>query len=256
MKRKVLTSIGILLLSTLLIGFAATSLVAEEKLTALEILQRMDKFVSGYDDQYIESVMRIIDVNGDTKEYSLVTWQIGTQKRLIRFTSGEVKGMSMLILDRDNSWVYLPGYKKVRRVASHQMNQTFAGSDFTNNDMASAIWADAWKPELVKEDETYYYLKCTPLPGQKMDYGSALVYVNKDGFSQDQVDYFNTKGEKVKVYKNTQMKQWSPTLRRHSLIIMEDARTGHKTEIVVQKMEVNIGLKDSKFTKRELQWGR
>lgn len=256
MTRNTLKTIGFSALLALLAALFSGALVAEEKLKPEEILKRMDINVSGYDDQYMEVTMRIHDAAGKSKDYDIRMWQKGEKKRMIRFVSGEVKGMSMLILDRDNAFIYLPGYKKVRRVATHGMSQTFAGSTFTNDDMAATTWADIWDAKLIREDETMYVLECTPKAGKNVEYAKAIVYVGKEQFSQEKVEYYNAKGELIKLYENAEPKQWTPTMRRHSLVTMTDVRTGHKTELIVKKMEVNKGLEDSIFTTRNLQWGR
>jgi len=103
--------------------------------TAEEILARMDQVTNGYDDQYMRAVMTIVDTDGSRKSYDFSIAQKG-EKRMIRFHSGEMKGMGTLVESPSVVYTYLPAFKKVRRVAPHTMNQSFAGSDFTNDLMA------------------------------------------------------------------------------------------------------------------------
>ncbi|MGB0638377.1 MAG: outer membrane lipoprotein-sorting protein, partial [Myxococcota bacterium] len=46
------------------------------------------------------------------------------EKRLVNFEApGDMKGTRVLVLSRQQMWVYLPAYNKVRRVASHVTQQ-------------------------------------------------------------------------------------------------------------------------------------
>ena len=205
-----------------------------------QIIINMDKNISGYDDQYMELTMVIYDTNDKVKKYDFKMWQKGTDKRLLRFTSGEMKGMSMLILDRNNVWVYLPAYKRVRRVAAANMKQSIAGSDFTNDDMAASSWAKEWDCKQTKDDEKFWYLACTPKKGVKLSYAAANIVLDKNTFQQDHVDYFNAAGEKIKVYYGKELTTFPGGARRQKIVGMKDPRTKHKTELVSKVSKVNV----------------
>lgn len=229
---------------------------ASSKVPLSEIIEKMDKKISGYDDQYMKLTMNIYDVDGSKKAYDFEMWQKGVDKRLLRFRSGEMKGFATLILDRNNVWAYLPAFKKVRRVAATNMKQSIAGSDFSNEDMSVGSWGKDWNITLDKEDDKFYYLKATPKEGVNTVYASALLVVEKGTYYQDHVDYFNEKGQKVKVYYLKNLTDFGLDMKRHQIVGMLDPRNGHKTELFVHEMKANTGMKDKLFTKRNLQWGR
>jgi outer membrane lipoprotein-sorting protein len=222
---------------------------------ATEILDKMDRSMNGYADQQMDVTMVIVDVDGTKKSYDFTIYQKGDVKRYILFTSGEIKGMATLIEDRERVYAYLPGFKKVRRVATHNMNQSFAGSDFTNNDMATVSWTKNYDAKMDHADADSWYLLCTPKPGTQSDYSKAIVKVDKKTFSQMGVDYYDAKGAKVKMFANYDLKDYHGVVRT-SLVTLSDPRTGHKTELHVKDFKVNQGLNDDLFTVRQMQWGK
>ncbi|RJO64862.1 MAG: outer membrane lipoprotein-sorting protein [Myxococcales bacterium] len=224
--------------------------------TALEILQKMDASISGYQDQEMDNLMTIVDVSGEQKTYEFTVRQKGERMRLIRFTTGELKGMAVLIEDRNRNYVYLPGYKRVRRVAAHNMSQPFAGSDFTQDDMATTKWADVCTPTIEREDEGYYYLSCPAKPEAKLNYARLAFKVDKKNFWECQVDYYDKDGKLVKVMENSDPFVFEGGLHRHRKVVLRDAITGHKTILDVKTFKVNQGFKDDQFTVRQLQWGK
>lgn len=229
--------------------------VNAQALTGQEILERMDKTNNDFADQMMEVTMVVVDTNGSKKSYDFTIWQKGLDKRLVRFTSGENKGLGFLVQDRDHVYVYMPGMKKVRRVAAHNMNQTVAGSDMTNDEMATASWPKVWDAAIEKEDDQHYYLSLTPKKGQKTVYPKAKMVVIKGSFVQKKVEYFDENGNKVKSWDNSNPKDFNG-IQRNTLVVITDLRTGHKTELHIKDFKYNIGLKDDMFTERELEWGR
>jgi outer membrane lipoprotein-sorting protein len=225
-----------------------------EDLAPEAILDRMEKTVNGFDDQVMDVTMTVVDVDGSRKSYDFTVWQKGDTKRLVRFRSGEIKGMATLVEDRQHVYVYLPGLKKVRRVAAHNMNQSFAGSDMSNDDMAAVSWAGLYEAAIEREDADHWYLRCTPRPGADAPYARATLKVEKKRFLQMGIEYYDESGAKVKVWDNRDVTDYHG-VPRASIVELSDPRTGHRTILKVNDLRVNQGLTDSMFTVRELEWG-
>lgn len=228
--------------------------IATDEAGARTILEKMDENNIGYDDLEMSITMTIIDSDGSQKSYDFWVMQHGRDKRLVKFTSGELKGMSVLTSGPNLSHVYLPGYKRVRRVAPHNMDQTLAGSDFTNNDMGSSAWADVCNSSMENEDEEAWYVRCVPVNNAPYSY---LVFkVAKDGYHQKQIAYYNKAGEMYKVMNNTNLVKWPGGDLAHSKVTMTTVDTKHKTVLTIHAFKANQGLRESIFTVRNLRWQR
>ena len=221
-----------------------------------EILAKADKLSNGWDDQYMKSMMTITDIDGSKKSYVFSIAQKG-EKRLVRFESGELKGMATLIISRDNVYAYLPGFKKVRRVAAHNMNQSFAGSDFSNDDMAFTSWTNSYVAKIDHETAESWYLSCLPRPGGvKPPHFKAIARIDKKNYQLMGYEFFDEDNQKVKTFDNSDLVDWGGGKFRTKVIEVTDNRTGHKTRLDLLEAKFNAGLKDSVFTERELEWGR
>jgi len=220
-----------------------------------EIMKKMDKTISGFEDQEMVMTMIITGEDGENKSYDFWLKQKG-EKRLVHFTSGEIKGMSVLTLDRNLSHVYLPGFKRVRRIAASNMKQTMAGSDFTNDDMASTNWSTMCDASLESETDDAWYLRCTPKEDYTTPYNYLVFKVLKDGYYQSEVTYFNSDNIAYKKQTASKMKEWAEGVKRFSYVTMENLITKHTTVLEIHEFIANQGLKDSLFTVRQLKWGR
>ncbi len=220
------------------------------------ILAKTDRLTNGWNDLFMRTTMTIIDLDGTRKSYVFSIAQKG-EKRLIRFESGELKGMATLVLDRESVYAYLPGFKKVRRVAAHNMGASFAGSDFSNDDFAFTSWPGTYQAAIDHEDEQDWYLLCTPKPGGlKPPHPKAIAKVDKTNYQLMGYEFFDEGGQKVKSFHNTDLKDWGAGAMRTQVILVTDNRTGHQTRLDLTEFKVNQGLPDSLFSLRELEWGR
>ena len=96
----------------------------------------------------------------------------------------------------------------------------------------------------------------TPKAGIESGYSKVLHRVDKESFLQREVHYFDKAGVEVKRFDNRHEKDYAPGVRRSSLVLVSDPRTGHRTEMEVRAFRVNQGLEDDLFTVRSLQWGK
>ncbi len=234
----------------------AAPAAAPAKLTAKEILDRMDASNNSFADQTMEMALTVKGEDGSKKTYEFTMFQKGDTKRLLQFTSGEMKGMATLVEDRTSVYVYLPGFKKVRRVTANTMSQGFAGSDMSNDDMAITAWGKGFEPKLDKEDEGFYHLVLTPKADEKTDYGKVIHKVDRKNFCQMETKYFNRAGEHVKTLVGSNTKDYGNGVFRNLSVTVTDARTGHATIMETKSFKFNTGLKDDLFTVRQLQWGK
>jgi len=225
-------------------------------LSAEEIMRRMDKNMSGYADQYMKVKLTVYSKELGDREVFFEVWQKGGDKRLIHFLQpGNMRDMKVLIQDHDHMYVYLPSQKRVRRTAANNMKQGFAGSDFTNEDMATASYADDYAGTLAKEDAEAYYIKAVPRPTVKSDYEYLELKVRKDNFNLVQILFFKG-GKAVKAMRNTDLITWPNGETRAKKVVMEDLLTGHRSQLDLDEFKTNQGYDENMFTSRYLQWGR
>src|SRR5262245_9375423 len=129
-----------------------TSALAAE--TGADVLGKVDQSMNSFSDGTFESKLLVREANGQAREFSFITYQKVPDKRLVRFSApGDVKGMGVLVENKDTMYVFLPGFQKVRRVGTHVKNQTFMGSDFSYEDMSQTRYSPSYDAKLVKEDD-------------------------------------------------------------------------------------------------------
>ena len=238
---------------TLILMMSWTISVLAQQLSALEIITKMDAVINAPKDQKMSSTMILIDKNGKEKKRETVMYQKGDEKRLVRFLSpADQKGISFLSLPNDVMYLYLPAFHKVRRIASHVKNQSFAGTDFSYDDLSSFKYAKEYNPKLLETTAKFYILELVPKPKVHKDYSKLKFWVRKDNFYPVKIEHYDKRGKiwKVMERRNIEKKgNYWVSLEME----MKDLKKQHSTKSIVEKVEFDTGLSDQLFTKRNLK---
>jgi len=219
-----------------------------------DVLGKVDNAMNNFTDGEFESKLLIRDPSGQAREIGFTTFQKVPDKRLVRFSSpGDLKGMGVLVENKDVMYVFLPGFQKVRRVGTHVKAQTFMGSDFSYEDMSLSRYSPTYDAKLVKEDPNGWELELTVKPGQEIEYPRVHMWVDKKSQQPTKIDFADASGKVLKTseyfdYHIDDANHYGPS----KVVVTDHRRNDHKSEIVFTHVKLNQGLKDDFFTQRTL----
>jgi hypothetical protein len=242
---------------------------AQTRLTADEIARRVQDRDTGRDSRAAMR-MKLHDRRGRVRERALTMLSLrGKEDRLLIHFSypNDIRGTGFLVWEHpdadDERFLYLPSLGRVRRIAGSETQESFAGSDFTYEDIGgreldeytyaildeNAAWTPpsggatrpAWRLESKRKDVS-------------ADFPRVVSLVLKDTFVVVAADIHNRRDEKQKAYTVRRLEQvqgiWTVMDSE-----MSDALQKSRTELLIEKFEYNVGLKEADFTRRELERG-
>ncbi len=222
-------------------------------LTADQILKEVDLTAGRPQDQNMTLLLTVIDKRGYEQKLEIVMQQKGVNMRTGRFIApAEKKGIAFLSLPDGVMYLYLPAYKKTRRIASHLKNTKFAGTDFTYEDMEAINYSAKWRPTLVSESESEWVLQLVPRDNSQSEYSKIILKVQRESYYPVSIDYYGQSGEQCKIMKREQIEKidgyW--IARRSELF---DLRSGNRTIMEVKEVAYDTGLSSDLFTERYLE---
>lgn len=232
--------------------FITALMFGAEDLNAQDILRKTDEVLLSAKDQKMIMKMVIVDKKGNTKKREILIYQKGDDKRLAKVIQpADQRGIGFLSLPGALTYVYLPAYKKVRRIASHIKNNKFAGTDFTYEDMEPKRYSAEWRAQLLNANDTIYVLKLTPQKENNSEYGSLVVNIDKVNFYPKKIEYFDKKGNMVKIMTNLKSERKNGYYIARE-VEMVDKRTNNRTTLFIDSIEFDSGIADDIFTERFL----
>ncbi len=191
-------------------------------------------------------------------------------KTLTRFHApAEVKNEGILFLeasgDQAEVLIYLPSYKKIRRVESGQQSGSFMGSEFSYSDIAAPHVED-FDYKLLREESCPDYagvgLKCSvieysPNKDSILDRtGSAkgIIWIRQDNFMDVKIEVYDLDKKLWKIMEATETAEISSKdhkwMSEH--LKMENIKTKRYTIFTFRNVKANQDVSDAIFTQQNL----
>jgi outer membrane lipoprotein-sorting protein len=200
------------------------------------------------------------DGAAETKTFEI--WakkQDGLLRTVVRFKApAKIAGTAFLLLQRkgapDEQWIYLPAYKKARRITTKERGGSFAGSDFTYADLERRALDDATYKKLPEESigkDPCAVIEATPKDGV---YGKVVGWLRKTDDVPLRTQFFGEDGKLSKTLFTKKIK----TLEGRPIVVesrMEKAGGKHATDLRVDDVTFKADAPDSFFTVAALEGG-
>jgi len=217
------------------------------------ILALVDSVMNAPRDMTAVERMTLIDGNGTSKERSIQMYQKGADKRLVRFvTPADVRGVGFLRLADDRMYLYLPAFRRVRRIASSIKNEDFMGTDFSYEDMSQTRYGDDYAVTATKAEPKTFTITLEPQDGADASYSRLVMKVQRSNWVFTEIDYYDSSGDRVKTLKASGIERidgyW--VAKRFEMVSW---KSGHRTVLELDEVSFDTGLPDDFFTQRTLK---
>jgi hypothetical protein len=190
--------------------------------------------------------------NRDGTRLALIV-RLKGDKRLTEFTApADMKGTKVLILSTTQTYVYLPAFGKVRRVASSVSDQGFMGMTFSPDDFTT-IFSPQYTATIASDSPTEMKLVAVAKPGQTPPYPRVEFTVGKEKFLATEVKYFNAAGTNVKTEVRTGYTCEGNVCTPSEQTMTDNTKNGVWTKMTRKVWRVNVDLSDDVFSKRALE---
>ena len=200
---RVRTSISLLVLLT-----AGQAIAAQ---TAREVADLADKR-HRVPYEHTHARMTLQEKDGVSRERTVEGWYANDDKNgdklKIRFqTPADVQGTGLLSIEvlsagesDDEQWLYLPSFKKTRRIAQAELGDRFVGTDLFYEDMKRRRLDDytyTFLPEESVEGQPCFVIEALPSSPKvikQSPYGRTMLWARKDNFFIVRVRVFDKDG--------------------------------------------------------------
>ncbi|MFH1655211.1 MAG: outer membrane lipoprotein-sorting protein [Candidatus Omnitrophota bacterium] len=171
--------------------------------------------------------------------------------------------------DQD-TWLWLPSLKKVRKVSASESDDAFMGSDFTVEEVSTRRFEDETYKligekkfsgytlehtgELKFKGANCFVIEATPNKPHWY-YSKRIVWVDMETGGNILDEYYDKNGKLFK----TLFREWtfympeSKRYPRQAALECKDLRTGHRSVVVNSGEEYDVGLTERNFTVRTLE---
>ena len=204
--------------------------------------------------------MNLINKKGKQRKSSLKSFiKDGGKKQIAWFlTPADDKGIGFLKIEHDKKddemRIYLPAFKKVRRISSKKKSDSFMGSDLSYEDLSNRNINDNTYNLLgneVIDDQDYHILEIKPKKNTNSEYSKHIAWINKSNilpFKEDSYDKSN-KLLKQKYFHFIKINDY------HVIDTMKvfNVQKNHNTVLTFKDIKINSNINDNIFQEKNLK---
>lgn len=226
--------------------------------TADRILQMVDEKTSGDKapaDTQMTMTMKIHQGNS-VKIRELKAWTKNISGaddwRVMKFISPpDVAGIGLLVRGENQMYLYLPEFRRIRRIASSTKNNSFQGSDFSYHDLEIRDFSGSYQADLMDQTEETWRLELKRKRDADRPYERILLTVDKEAHMPLAMEMYDDNGTLWKKMTSKIVKVDEYHIMSH--FRMEDKKKGSFTLLEMKDIEVDQDIDDEVFTQRFLK---
>lgn len=184
-------------------------------------------------------------------------------KARLRFvTPADVKGTTFLAVSNvsgdTEQWLYLPAFKKTRRIGSADLSERFVGSDLLFDDLRRHRIEDYGYKLLGSEvvgGADCWVIEGTPVAARvvaESPYGKSVFFLRKDILLAVRVRFFDRALKPMKELQADGLKQVRGDAWRADRVTIVDVQRKHSTTLVVDERQVAGGIPEDTFSRNSL----
>lgn len=232
-------------------------------LTAQEVLQKVeDRYIGNTSKANVQ--MDLVDKNGGVRERKLTISRRkidGNNKdNFIHFVAPtDIRNTTYLVNEKNRDkqkWIYLPAFKKTRKIVAEDFGMAFVSSDFTYEDMDD-IRADDYVASDLKEEklgDVDVYSISVSKKDSNTSYSKVIMKVCKNTFVVLRSEMYDKKAPDKLIKEMTASKLekiqdiWTPLE-----VMMKDLVKGTSTSLKTAKIAYDLPLGAEEFSQRNME---
>lgn len=224
--------------------------------SAAEILEQMEEVMRG-DSQYAEMTMKI-ERPRYNREVSMRSWLKGRDYSLILITAPARDNGTVYLMRENDIWNYDPRIDRTTRLPSSMMAQSWMGSDFTNDDLVrDSDLIDDFEHQILRTEEYNGYeswvIELVPKPDTPVVWGKVLMWISKEDYIQLRIENYDQREKLVNTMELTDIQQFGQRKIPTTIIVKPADKENERTILTYQKLEYDIDIDESFFSRANMQ---
>lgn len=178
----------------------------------------------------------------------------GMHKALVSFLApGDLRGTRILVANPENMYVYIPEFRRVRRIAGHSLRQSFMGTNIYYEDIVERQYSERWRCKHAKTTQDSWIVDLRPKAGIQTAYSKLRLTIAQKRDRLKKIDYY----EAGKLVRSQARDGWQTKEGLDLASRMKYVSHDRDADLTIETTEwrINIGLPDSAFTRRSLLQG-
>lgn len=228
-------------------------------LTGYELIQKMETRLKPIDSK-TDFTMTLTNKKGKTRSCTLrsISKNDGARQIIWFLSPADDKGVALLKIEHKNKLdemhIWLPAFKRVRRIAPSKRSNSFMGSDLSYEDLSSRK-IDEFNYTIIdenKNDNPTYLLEIIPKKHLETEYSRHLTWIDSTLLIPIKEKSFDKENKllKEKYFKYSLISDYQ-ILKE---VQVKNIQTNHSTSLVFSNIILNNDIKNNFFNEKNLKY--
>ena len=224
--------------------------------TAREIVQKADEKMRGNTSQALITIKTIRP--SWSRTMIVKTWIKGTDLAMILIQS-PAKDEGIVFLKRKKEvWNWMPVLEKTIKLPPSMMNQSWMGTDFTNDDLVkeSSIVDDydhTIVGDTIVDGRNCYIIQMIPKPEAAVVWGKLIVCIDKKDMLELHTKFFDEDGLLINTMNAYDVQVMDGRLIPTRFEMIPAGKKNQKTEMTYERIQFNKPIEDAFFTTERMK---
>lgn len=223
--------------------------------SANEIVKRAQELLYAKS-SYSEMKMTIIKPDWQ-RILGMKVWALEPDYAMIYITDPARDKGTVTLKRKNEIWNWLPSIQKVIKIPPSMMNQSWMGSDFTNDDLVrSSSYEKDYTHKILGEeklnDYICYKIESIPKPEAGIVWSKVITYITKNSFMQLKSEFYDEENNLVKIFTGSEIKNIGGRTLPTRWEMVPINKPNNKTIIEYMKIDFNIEINQSFFSQQNM----
>lgn len=223
--------------------------------SAIEIVKKAQDVLYAKS-SYVEMTMTIVKPNWQRK-MGMKIWALEPDYAMIYITEPARDKGTVTLKRKNEIWNYLPSVQKIIKIPPSMMNQSWMGSDFTNDDLVrSSSYVDDYNHKLLGEEKLSgydcYKIESIPKPNAGIVWSKVILYITKNSYMQLKSEFYDEDGKLIKIFIGSEVKNLGGKTIPTKWEMIPLDKQGNKTIMEYKKIEWNIKIDEKFFSQQNM----
>lgn len=224
--------------------------------TAKEIVQKADEKMRGNTSQ-VELTIKTIRPSW-TRSMDVKAWMKGGEYSMILIQSPAKEKGIVFLKRKKEVWNWIPALERTIKLPPSMMNQSWMGTDFTNDDLVkeSSVVIDynhSITGDTTIAERNCYVIEMIPKPEAAVVWGKLVVCIDKKDFLELHTRFYDEEGMLLNIMNAYDVKTMDGRLipTRYEMIPMD--KKNQKTEMIYRSVKYDRPIENGFFTAEKMK---
>ena len=220
-----------------------------------KLLKQIDENM--YAKNMISTSLMIVHGRRSSRTMKLRSWTEGDDRSFSEYLAPPRDAGTKMLKLKDKLWIYNPSADRIIQISGHMLRQSMMGSDISYEDMMeenelTEVYSAVTTGEEIFNDVNCWKLELTAIV-EDAPYNTKKVWIDKEKLIPLKEERYGKSGKLLKTTEILEVMKIEERWYPKRMIFKDILKKGKGTEFIIENIQFDTEIPDSRFSKAALR---